>query len=101
MGPASFLTLPSRPPKPRSAGLTHVLDTGVTPAVAADLLGGTAPYVDIWKTGWGTAYLDGRIADKLAVLADQGLVPRLRLVAGPPRPLPRNDHEGGAARDAG
>lgn len=70
MGPASFLTLPSRPPKPRSSGLTHVLDTGVTPAVAADLLGGTAPYVDIWKTGWGTAYLDGRIADKLAVLAD-------------------------------
>ena len=60
MGPASFLTLPSRPPKPRSSGLTHVLDTGVTPAVAADLLGGTAPYVDIWKTGWGTAYVDGR-----------------------------------------
>ena len=35
-----------------------------------DLLGGTARYVDIWKTGWGTAYLDERIADKLAVLAD-------------------------------
>lgn len=70
MGPASFLTLPSRPPKPRSIGLTHVLDTGVTPAATADLLDGTAPYVDIWKTGWGTAYLDGRIAEKLAVLAD-------------------------------
>lgn len=70
MGLASFLTLPSRPSKPRAVGLTHVLDTGVTPAAAADLLGGTAPYVDIWKTGWGTAYLDDRIAEKLAVLAD-------------------------------
>ena len=69
MGPASFLTLPSRPPKPRAVGLTHVLDTGATPAVAADLLGSRAAFVDIWKTGWGTAYVDGRIAEKLAVLA--------------------------------
>lgn len=70
MGTASFLTLPHRPPKPRSSGLTHVLDTGVTPAAAADVLGGAAPHVDVWKTGWGTAYLDPRIGEKLAVLAD-------------------------------
>lgn len=69
MGPASFLTLPPRPSKPRSTGLTHVLDPGVTPAQAADVLGGAAPHVDIWKTGWGTAYVDARIGEKLAVLA--------------------------------
>ena len=69
MGPANFLTLPFRPPKPRAVGLTHVLDTGVTAPSATDLLGGTAAFVDIWKTGWGTAYVDGRIAEKLAVLA--------------------------------
>ena len=45
--------------------------------------------------------LDAPEQRALAVLADQGLVPRLRLVAGPPKPLPRNDHDGGAARDAG
>jgi hypothetical protein len=45
--------------------------------------------------------LDAPEQRALAVLADQGLVPRLRLVAGAPKPLPRNDHEGGAARDAG
>ncbi|PVZ06905.1 phosphosulfolactate synthase [Actinomycetospora cinnamomea] len=70
MAPASFLTLPARAPKPRSVGLTHVLDPGATSARAADLLGGGAPYVDIWKTGWGTAYVDGRVGEKLAVLAD-------------------------------
>ncbi|MDT7580180.1 MAG: hypothetical protein QOK35_1444 [Pseudonocardiales bacterium] len=45
--------------------------------------------------------LDAPERRALAVLADQGLVPRLRLVAGPARPVPRNDHEDGAARDAG
>jgi hypothetical protein len=45
--------------------------------------------------------LDAPERRALAVLADQGLVPRLRLVAGPGAPVPRNDHEGGAARDAG
>ncbi len=45
--------------------------------------------------------LDAPERRALDVLADQGLVPRLRLVAGPPPPAPRTDHEGGAARDAG
>jgi phosphosulfolactate synthase len=29
----------------------------------------SAPYVDIWKFGWGTAYLDPSIAEKVGVLA--------------------------------
>lgn len=45
--------------------------------------------------------LDAPEQRALAVLADQGLVPRLRLVAGPGRPAPENDHEDGKARDAG
>ena len=45
--------------------------------------------------------LDAPERRALEVLADQGLVPRLRLVAGPPARSTRNDHEGGAARDAG
>lgn len=65
---ANFLTLPRRRPKPRTAGLTHVLDTGVSPAGARDVLVGAGEYVDIWKTGWGTAYVDAALADKLAVL---------------------------------
>ncbi len=73
MGTPSFLTLPARRPKPRNVGLTHVLDTGVSPAVAADVLAGNGAHVDIWKTGWGTAYIDARLGAKLAVLARQGV----------------------------
>lgn len=45
--------------------------------------------------------LDAPEQRALAVLADQGLVPRLRLVSGPGGPVPRNDHESGRSRDAG
>lgn len=64
----NFLSVPGRAVKPRDRGLTHVLDTGVTAACAADVLAGAGPYVDIWKTGWGTAYVDAAVGEKLAVL---------------------------------
>ena len=73
MGTPSFLSLPPRSPKPRTQGLTHVLDTGVSAAAAAEVLAGGGEHVDIWKTGWGTAYVDARLAEKLAVLADRGI----------------------------
>ena len=70
MAPPGFLTLPHRPPKPRPVGLTHVLDPGVGPGRAAEVLGAGAPHIDIWKTGWGTAYVDRTLGAKLAVLAE-------------------------------
>jgi hypothetical protein len=45
--------------------------------------------------------LDAPERRALAVLADQGLVPRLRLVAATPRRTPRDAGNGGAVRDAG
>ncbi|MFC5234032.1 hypothetical protein [Pseudonocardia zijingensis] len=45
--------------------------------------------------------LDAPERRALAVLADQGLVPRLRLVATTPRRAPRDEGNGGAVRDAG
>lgn len=77
MATPSFLTLPHRRPKPRATGLTLVLDTGVSPAVAADVLAGHGAHVDIWKTGWGTAYIDVRLEEKLAVLGCHGVAPCL------------------------
>jgi phosphosulfolactate synthase len=73
MATPNFLTLPARTSAPRTTGLTHVLDPGVGPAAAADLLAGAGACVDIWKTGWGTAYVDPRVAEKLAVLARHGV----------------------------
>jgi phosphosulfolactate synthase len=38
------------------------------------LLGVCAPYLDIWKFGWGTAYLDPAVADKVALLCEAGVL---------------------------
>lgn len=52
-------------------------------------------------SGASALQLDAPERRALDVLADQGLVPRLRLVAGPPPHAARSDHEGGRSRDAG
>jgi phosphosulfolactate synthase len=64
-----FLRLPSRPVKPRAMGVTHVLDKGLPAQQAEALLGASAEFIDIWKFGWGTAYLDHELETKLATLA--------------------------------
>lgn len=70
----SFLALPSRTTKPRRTGITHVLDNGLPVSTVEAVLGVCAPYVDVWKLGWGTAYLDPGLTDKLAVLAENGVL---------------------------
>lgn len=71
---AEFLDLPARSAKPRTVGLTHVLDKGLSCEEVRGLLGGYAPYVDIWKLGWGTAYLDPRAAEKVEMLRTYGVL---------------------------
>ncbi len=66
--PPRFLELAARTAKPRRAGITHVLDKGTPTAEIEALLGAFGAIVDIWKFGFGTAYLDGAIASKLEVL---------------------------------
>ncbi|MEO7006741.1 MAG: phosphosulfolactate synthase [Terrimesophilobacter sp.] len=70
----TFLTLPDRELKPRSRGITHVIDGGVGVAEARSMLGASSAHMDIWKFGWGTAYLDGGLADKVALLAASQVV---------------------------
>lgn len=70
---ADFLDLPARYPKPRTVGLTHVLDPGTGPGATADLLRGAAAHIDIWKVGWGTAYVDAALAEKMSLLARHGI----------------------------
>ncbi len=69
----AFLDLPDRPPKPRRTGLTHVLDQGAGRQATADLLDSAAAQIDIWKVGWGTAYVDTAIGAKLALLAEHAI----------------------------
>ena len=52
-------------------------------------------------SGASAVHLDAPEQRALAVLADQGLVPRLRLVSTPLRRVSRSGHDGENARDAG
>lgn len=70
----AFLELPDRPPKPRRAGLTHVLDQGAGRAVTRDVLESAAAHIDIWKVGWGTAYVDPVLGPKVRLLAEHAIV---------------------------
>jgi phosphosulfolactate synthase len=69
----TFLTLPHRGSKPREFGLTHVLDRGASVATTESVLATAADYIDLWKFGWGTAYLDRGLPAKLALLAGAGI----------------------------
>jgi phosphosulfolactate synthase len=64
-----FLTLPARSAKPRAAGITHVLDKGHPRDEVRGYLEIAAPFIDLWKLGWGTAYLDPDPARRVALLA--------------------------------
>ena len=63
----------NRSRKPRSAGLTHVIDTGVPLEQARALLEGAGEHLDIWKFGFGTSYLDPTAAKKVRLLTESGI----------------------------
>lgn len=69
-----FLTLPEREAKPRQRGITHVLDKGMPTGELDALLQVCGPYIDIWKLGWGTAYLDPGLRDKIVLLDRHGVL---------------------------
>lgn len=66
---ADFLDLPERAAKPRSAGITHVLDRGLPLSHAAALLETGGEHIDVWKLGWGVSYLDPGLEAKLDLLS--------------------------------
>jgi len=68
-----FLTVTPASGKPRPTRLTNVLDTGIAPGDLRVLLARCGPHVDIWKMGWGTAYLDPDVAEKLLILDQYGV----------------------------
>jgi phosphosulfolactate synthase len=71
-GPA-FLELPERTTKPRRSGITHVLDRGLSPLALESLLITAGEHIDLIKLGWGTAYVSGAVADKVAICRDAGI----------------------------
>jgi phosphosulfolactate synthase len=64
-GSNGFLDLPSRPPKPRTKGLTHVIDKGLALRDVEDMFETAGGYVDIVKLGWGTSYVVENLKEKI------------------------------------
>ena len=62
-----FLDLPSRSPKPRERGLTHVIDKGLNLREIEGLFDTAGDYVDVVKLGWGTSYVTRNLEKKIAL----------------------------------
>jgi phosphosulfolactate synthase len=62
-----FLELPARPGKPRTGGLTHVIDKGLNLREIEGLFDTAGRYVDIVKLGWGTSYVTNNLEKKIAL----------------------------------
>ena len=60
-----FLDLPARPAKPRSQGITHVIDKGLALRQVENLFDTAGEYVDIVKLGWGTGYVTHNLKEKI------------------------------------
>jgi phosphosulfolactate synthase len=60
--------------RPRTGGLTHVIDKGLGPRGWEDVLETAGPYIDIVKLGWGTAYVTRELRRKLDILAEKPVV---------------------------
>jgi phosphosulfolactate synthase len=65
--------LPSRATKPRSTGLTMVIDGGIPLRLFTDIVSSTPEYIDFVKFGWGTAIVTGGIRQKIDVLREHGI----------------------------
>jgi phosphosulfolactate synthase len=68
-----LLTLPARTEKPRQAGLTHVLDRGLSVAGVDGLIEVAGDYIDFVKLGWGTAVATLNLEAKLARYREHGI----------------------------
>jgi phosphosulfolactate synthase len=62
-----FLSLPQRPGKPRTQGLTHVIDKGMNIRDIEGMFDTGGQFVDIVKLGWGTSYITNNLEKKIAL----------------------------------
>ena len=77
--------LPVRTEKPRQYGLTMVMDKGMGLAETRDFLTVAAPYVDLMKLGFGTAFVAQCVVVRTRVTTCKAQVEKtfaLRLIPG-------------------
>jgi phosphosulfolactate synthase len=71
-GTDGFLDVPARTPKPRTEGLTHVLDKSLDLRGVEGLFETAGDYVDVVKLGWGTSYVTRNLTEKIALYRSFG-----------------------------
>ncbi len=71
--PFTLNNLPIRSQKPRTNGMTFVLDKGYSVRQCEDFCDVCSDSVDVVKLGWGTALVTQKLEEKLAVYADAGI----------------------------
>jgi phosphosulfolactate synthase len=71
-GTDGFLDLPTRSGKPRTHGLTHVIDKGLNLRDIEGLFDTAGEYVDVVKLGWGTSYVTRNLEKKIALYRSFG-----------------------------
>lgn len=65
--------IPERTQKPRTYGLTMVMDKGMGLEGTRDFLSVAAPYVDIVKLGFGTSFVTSRLREKIEIYRENGI----------------------------
>lgn len=65
--------IPERNTKPRSHGITMVMDKGLSIQETKNFLSIADPHVDIVKLGFGTAFVTPNLKEKLAIYREAGM----------------------------
>ena len=73
MDSADFLGLPARVAKPRTVGITHVMDKGLGLDAIRSMVEMSGDYIDIVKLGWGTSYVTRNLKQKLDQYRGHGI----------------------------
>lgn len=74
---ARLLASPSRSEKPRSDGVTIMLDKGLGIGAVESLASVTAAHVDFAKLAWGSALITSQLDDKINTYRKHGIEPLL------------------------
>jgi phosphosulfolactate synthase len=65
--------IPERTAKPRSKGLTMVMDKGLSLRQVEDFIETSGTHTDIVKLGWATSYVTPNLKDKLRIYREAGI----------------------------
>lgn len=65
--------VPERPSKPRSSGITMVMDKGLSSRQAEDLVDASGHLIDFVKLGFGTSYVSKNVKEKIKIYKDAGI----------------------------